>query len=187
MARADHVDGQVEGEHLVDLLQHLVAERREDVGVVLQRLLVQLLLVHLVVEAEAGGVVLAEGVVGHEDALARHVGEHAVGPVEHRGLDEDELAAPETDLVACFHDAEVPRRVVVAGDARLAPGRDDEGRLRTELHDGGQAARVIRLGMVGDDVVDLRRIHDLADVLENSSVNRPQTVSTRAIFSSTMR
>ena len=70
VAGADHVHGQVEGQELVDLLQHQVAERGQDVGVVLQRLLLQLHLVDLVVEAQAGGIVLAKGVVGHEDALA---------------------------------------------------------------------------------------------------------------------
>ena len=85
--------------------------------------------------------------------------------MEHRRLDEDELAAAETDRVSGLHDVKVPRLVVVAADARLAPRRNDERGIRAELHHRGEAARVVRLGVLGDDVVDRRRIHDLADIL----------------------
>ena len=173
VARRDHVDGELEREDLVDLLDHAIAERREDVGVVLERLLVELFLVHLVVETERRGVVLAEGVVRHEDVVPGEVGEHAVRPVEHRRFDEDELVRADVDPVARAHLSEFPVLVVMPRDARRSPFGYDQLGVRRVPHDEGQPSRVVGLRVVGDDDVDLRRIDELADVVHELVRERP--------------
>jgi len=166
VARGDHVHGQAQAHHLVDLLRDERAEGREDVGVVLQGLLVELLLVDLVVEPERRRVVLAEGVVGHEQVFPRQVGEHAVGPVEHGGLDEHELALADGDAVARLDGPEFPGMVMDSLDALRPPLGDDEFGVGRVLHDEREPSRVVGLGMVGDDDVDLGRVDDGPDVLE---------------------
>ena len=95
-------------------------------------------------------------------------------------------SAAEADPVAGPDRLEVPGLVIVArgcsfpalGDDKLAFGHPEHGRQR---------AGMVRLGVVGDDEVDLGRVNDLADVLHELVGNGPQTVSTSAIFSSTIR
>ena len=94
----DHLDRQVL-ERLEGRLC-LTAVEREDVGVVLLGLVVEHGEVVLVVEAAAGGEVLAEGVIREEDLLLGAVGDHAVGPVEHRGRHELQRAFAERERVA---------------------------------------------------------------------------------------
>jgi len=166
VAGRDHVHGHAEADDLVDFLRDERAEGREDVGVVLQGFLIEFLLVHLVVEAEGRGVVLAEGVVGHEQVFARQVGEHAVGPVKHRRLDEDQFVLPDGNAVARLDGPELPGPVVVPLDALHAPLGHDELGVGRILQDERKSPRVVGLGMVGDDDVDLRRVDDGLDVLE---------------------
>ena len=117
VARRDHLDRQVL-ERLEGRLC-LTAVEREDVGVVLLGLVVEHGEVVLVVEAAAGGEVLAEGVVREEDLLLGAVGDHAVGPVEHRGRHELQRALAEGERVAGL-DALVGQ-VAVAGLSPLRP------------------------------------------------------------------
>ncbi len=127
--------------------------------------MVELFPVHLVVEMERRGVVLAERVVRHEDVVSGEVGEHAVRPMEHRRLDEDELVRADVDPVTGAHLSHLPILVVVPGDARRPLLGYDQLGVRRVLHDDGQRPRVVGLGVVGDDDVDLRRIDELADVV----------------------
>ena len=173
MARRDHVDGELEREELVDLLDHAVAVWREDVGVVPERLLVELLLIDLVVEVERRRVVLAEGVVRYEDIVPRQIREHAVRPVEHRRLDEDEIVVPDIDPVSRRHLPEFPVLVVMPRDARRSLPRHDDLRVRRMTHDRGERPRVVGLGVVRDDDVDLRRVDELADVVHELIRERP--------------
>jgi len=163
----DHVDREVEAEDLLDLLGDEGAERGQDVGVVFEGFLVELSLVDLVVEHELGGVVLAKGVVAEEDAVRGVVREHAVRPVEHWGLDEDELALAYVEGVAGLDFDEVPVLVVVAFQGLDAIFRAVDWRVRDFLHQLRQRAAVVDLRVVGDDVIDgvqINFIFQLGDV-----------------------
>ena len=170
VARRDHLDRQVL-ERLEGRLC-LTAVEREDVGVVLLGLVVEHGEVVLVVEAAAGGEVLAEGVVREEDLLLGAVGDHAVGPVEHRGRHELQRALAEGERVAGL-DALVGQ-VAVAGLESLEALRDarDDLGVRAVRHHEGQGAGVVGLDVVGDDVVDLGRVDDGSDALEELFLER---------------
>ena len=72
------------------------AEGQEDIGVVFLHLVeVGGRVRGLVVEALARGVVGPEAVAGEEDLLLFQQGHHGVRPVEHGGLEEEEVAAAE--------------------------------------------------------------------------------------------
>jgi len=58
-----------------------------------------------VVEPLAARNMLAERIVGEEDLVLGKVGEHGVGPVEHRCFDKDERLSAEFDLVEAFEPA----------------------------------------------------------------------------------
>ena len=91
--------------HGNDLLDFPADQRRkgqEYVGVVCGCFFHEHVLVYLIVKLVGTGEVLPEGVVGHEDFVFHHVGEHAVGPVKHRGFDEFEGAFAKFEFVACF-------------------------------------------------------------------------------------
>ena len=150
----------------------LAAVEREDVGVVLLGLVVEHGKVVLVVEAAAGGEVLAEGVVGEEDLLLGAVGDHAVGPVEHRGRHELQGALADGEGIARL-DAFVRQVAVARLEAleSLRDARDDFG-VRAVGHHEGQGAGVVGLDVVGDDVVDLRRVNDRGDALEELFLER---------------
>ena len=81
-------------------------------------------------------------------------------------LDEDQLAFPDGDPVARLDGPEVPRLVVVARRCSPCPAWRRRARRWGMLHDEGKPARVIGLGVVGNDDVDLRRVDDGPDVLE---------------------
>ncbi|MNY10689.1 hypothetical protein D3C86_1436780 [compost metagenome] len=165
-----HAHRQVEAEHFLDLGGHQRAEGGEDVGVVTLALLHQLGLIHLVVEQVLVAVVLAEGVVGEEHRIFSHVGHHAVGPVQHGGLDKHQLlAVAYVQAVAGLDRLEVPLRVMMV----TCDGVDGvvgavDGGARDAGHQLGQGAGVILLGVVDHHIIDgseidLRRqvLHEL--------------------------
>ena len=151
-----HAHRQVEAQHFLDLGGHQRAEGGKDVGVVALALLHQLGLVHLVVEQVLVAVVLAEGVVGEEHRIFGHVGHHAVGPVQHGGLDEYQLlAVADVQAVTCLDRVEVPLRVVMmAGDGIDGVVGAVDGGAGNAGHQLGQGAGVILLGVVDHHVVD---------------------------------
>ena len=114
---------------------------------------------------------LAERVVREEDGVLGEVGEHRVGPVEHRRLKEGERLSPEVEGIAGLNDLDVPaRRVVVAGKAGASPFGAvdrDSGHL---LHERGQGAGMVHLDVVHDDVVDRARVADGPDTAEDLSL-----------------
>lgn len=67
VGRGDHIEGKA-GERLQGRF-HILTVGHDDVGVVLLGLDEHLGQAHLVVEALRGGVMLAEGVVGEQDAI----------------------------------------------------------------------------------------------------------------------
>ena len=164
VARRDHVDVEpaerVEGAHDVARVGH------HDVGVVLLGLREHLGQSHLVVEALRGGEMLAERVVGEQDAVLGAVGDHVVGPVHHDRLGELQRATADAQAVAGF-DRHVAQVAVMGGQAlhavRGAAVDLGVGRQRV---DGRQRAGMVLLHMVGDDVLDLGRVDDLANALD---------------------
>ncbi len=150
----DHVDREPQLAETREGLLHDGGEGEDDVGVVLRRLLLEDVGRQLVGETLNGREVHPEGVLGEQDPLAREVGDHAVGPVEHFGLAEGERVVAEVELfeVADDGDGDVPVEVgLESGDTGLR-GEDLLGSR------GGdrlwETAGVVHLGVVGDDVVD---------------------------------
>ena len=170
VARRNHLD--VEAPKRLEGGLCLAAVKHEDVGVVLLGLVVEHGEVVLVVEAAAGGEVLAEGVIREEDLLLGAVGDHAVGPVEHRGRHELQRALADGEGVACL-DAFVGQVAVARLEAleALRDARDDLG-VRAVGHHEGQRAGVVGLDVIGDDVVNLSRVDDGSDALEELFLER---------------
>ncbi len=106
--------------------------------------------------------VLPERVVRHEDALLGAVREHRVGPVHHRHRQERHRPPAEVDDVALFHGLD-DEAVVVLGDVADAGDGRHHARLRDGRHDVGQAAVVIGLAVIDDDVRDLGKVDDRGD------------------------
>jgi len=164
VARRNHVHRQTQRQHFLNLALHAGTERRQDVRIVLECLFVQLVLVDLIVEAKSGGIMLAEGVVWHQDGVASQIGEHAVRPVEEARFDKDQLPGPEVDAVASVHDLVLPWLVIVPRETVNAHLGDNQLGIGCLVQDGAQTAGVIGFGMVGDHIVDASRVDDLAHV-----------------------
>ena len=130
MAGAYHVDGQLHTKYFLNLpVDHGTVEV-QDVGVVLFCLIEDVGREFAVVEERLAGKVLAEAIVGEEDALAVHIGEHGVGPVQHRCFDEGERNVAQWELVAGFHVDEVPVLMVVSSEDGFAFLRAVDGCAR---------------------------------------------------------
>ena len=94
--------------------------------------------------------------------------------MEHRRLDEDAARrGPRRMRSPVPTGLELPVLMIMAGDALGAALGDDHGGVRAEPHQGRQAAGMVRLGVVGDHEVDLRRIDDRADVRDEFLLERP--------------
>jgi len=159
----------------------------EDIGVLFDGLLAQLLPVNLVVEAEGGGVVLTEGTVGHQEALAGDVGRHAVRPVQHGDLDRDQLTASEADLVAGLDGLEAPGLVEMRLDALEAPLGDHQGGPGCAAHHRWQASGMIHLGVVDATKSIFAGSTTSSAAAMSCPWSVPHTVSTRAALPSTTR
>ncbi|CCJ76068.1 hypothetical protein BN135_1132 [Cronobacter muytjensii 530] len=164
----NHLHRQVKAEDLGDFRRHQAAERRQDIGVVAQALLEQLGLVHFIVKEMLVAVMLAEGVVAEQYRVAGQVSHHAVRPVQHRGLDEDQLfAVADIQRIAGFHHVKVPLRVMVMPVYGIDTVRGAVNRrIRDAVHQLGERARVILFGVVDNDVVDIRKIDFAAQVID---------------------
>ena len=163
MAGRNHLHRQVQRQHLVNLLQYPVGIGRQDIREILERFLIQLLLVDQIVEEERRGVVLAERIVRHQDRLASHVGEHAVRPMEHRRLDKHQFVPAQADAVPGLHRHEIPFFVVMPRHAGGAVLGDDHLGIRAQFHQCGKTTGMVRLGVVHHHVVNLGRIHQFPD------------------------
>ncbi len=140
------------------------AKGHEDIGVVFLHLVeVGGRVRGFVVEAGAGGEVGPEAVAGEEDLLLFEQGHHGVRPVEHGGFEEEEVAAAEFDFPAGLDHLKGPFFLVVAAEAGLAHGGAEELFRLDCGHGLGQAAGMVHLDVVGDDVVDLLRGDDLGN------------------------
>ena len=165
VARGHHL--QLEPRELVERPADGRAERHQDVRVVGLRLEHQLVERHLVVKAARAGEMLTEGVHREEQLRLWHVGGHRLGPVDHAGVEELQRAPPQRQRLAVGDDLEAPGAGVEVHRQRLAAlGVAHQLGLRTGLHDRGQTARVIGLGVVADDVGELSGIDPLGHMGE---------------------
>jgi len=148
-------------------LQQLADQGRvevEDVGIVFGRLVHHVAERGLVVEPFAGGIMLAEGVAGDEDAVFLEVGEHRIGPVQHLRFEELDGAPAEGELVAALDDRKRPVLAVKMVDDGLVAGRRADQLFRLDdFHHRRQGARMIHLDVVDHQVVDLLGVDDGAD------------------------
>ena len=101
---------------------------------------------------------LAESVIAEEDVFTGHIGEHRIGPVQHRCFDEDELAASEVQRIAGLDIDEVPVLVIQAAQDGFPFLRAVNRRVRDFTHQGRQGAAVIVFIMVHDDIVDVLEV-----------------------------
>ena len=165
MSRGDHFH--VEPVQCLECRLCLCPVREENVGVVFFRLLAEDSEVILVVEALARCQMLPERVVREENLLLRAVGDHAVGPVQHRGRDELQGALAERDTVACLDGLIGELSIVGAQPLQSVRRTRDDLCARREGGDEGDAVGVIWLHVIGDDAVDLRRIDHGGDAREH--------------------
>ena len=116
---------------------------------------------------------LTERVVREEDLVVRGVRDHVIGPVHHHRGSEGERALADAEALARLHREVTVVVAVMGAQALLAVrrARDDRG-VRRRLHDGGDGARVVLLHVVGDDVLDLARVDDVGDALEQIARKR---------------
>ena len=171
MARRDHPDIDPESPDLVEFLQDLRRERDDQVRKELLRVGKRCILSELIVEPGGACEMLPEGVVREENGILGEVGEHRVGPVEHRRLKEGERLSPEIEGVAGLHDLDLPAAdIVVAGKAGLRPFRAVDRDFGHLLHERGQGAGVVHLDVVHDDVVDRAGVADGPDAAEDLSL-----------------
>ena len=162
----DHVD--VQALHDGQGLQHLGRVGQHDVVVVFLDGAHEVALIVLIGIAVAGGDVLAEGVVADKQLVFGDVGDHAVGPVQHAGLLEDDVALADVQLVAALDHFDGPVLAVeVALHGLVAQGGDEDLFGLHAGHHFGQAAGVVGFHVVADDVVDLFGIHDLGDTAQH--------------------
>ena len=106
---------------------------------------------------------LTKGVVREEDLFLGAVRHHAVRPVEHRGRDKRERALADGERVARLDRFVGQFTVVGAQPFQSVRCARDDLRVRCKLGDERHAVRVIRLDVVGDDVIDTRGIDDCGD------------------------
>ena len=167
VVRGEHADGQL---HLLDLGEQFLDQRRvkiEDVGIVLGGLVHEHTLFDLVVEPLAGGQVFAEGVAGEQDLVLLEVGEHGVRPVEHARFQETQGPLAQADLLPAADHVVGPVGLVEMLQQGLVPHLRADDLLRADgLDDLGQTAGVVHLHVVDHQVVDLLRVDDIADAVQ---------------------
>ena len=170
VARRNHLD--VEVLEVLEGFLGLTAVEHEDVGIVFLGFVVEHAEVVLVVEAVARSEVLTKGVVREQDFFLRAVRDHAVRPVEHRRRHELQRAFANRQRVAGL-DAFVRQLAVARLEAfeAVRDARDDFG-IRAVGHHERQGAGVVRLDVVRDDVVNLRRVDDGRDAFEEFFLER---------------
>ncbi|MBA7616861.1 hypothetical protein ES703_24163 [subsurface metagenome] len=169
----DHANRKVQCQHLFNLFRYHAAEGSEDVSIVFHRFLVELLLVDLIIKSEGIGIVLAEGVIGHEDIIPGQVGEHAVRPVEHGCLHKDELSLTDTDLISGLDCMEVPGLVVMSLYALQPPLGDNHRSFGGMAHHGRKSSGVVCLGMIGNHDVNPGRVDNFTNVLNKLLLKGP--------------
>ena len=170
VVRGDELD--VEGLDDGQGLEHLGRIGNHDVEVVFLAALQEVGGIVLVGEVLGGGDVLAEGVLGEEDLLFGAVGHHGVRPVEHAGFLEDQSALADGDGIAALDGLHGPvlhlLGVVAFHGLERHGGAEDLLGLAAGDH-FGQAAFVVELHVVDDEIVDLLGLNHAAEAAEQGA------------------
>ena len=150
----------------LDLFQRVghVRIRSDDVVEIILVRVVEIAL-DQVVEHPLVAVMAAERIAGEQRGPLGNIGVHGIRPVQHRHPEEAERQPAKVQLVALADHHARKRTVDDLGqklDGRL--GADHRG-VRRDLQQRGDRADVVGLGMVDDQIVDLRRVADRADAL----------------------
>ena len=163
VVRGDDLKGEAQLGDLGEKLGDQGAEGHQDVGIVLFQLpgVGQREGGQPVVKMFAGGQVGPEGVTGEQDLLFLEVGHHGVRPVEHGGLQEGQVVSPRGQLAAGLDLDKGPILFVVAEQPGLAHGRAENLFRLDPIDDLGQSPGMIHFHVVGDDIINLGRVHDL--------------------------
>ena len=164
VAGSDHVD--LAPFERLERLLNMARVRHDDVGVVFLRLRQHLGQAHLVVEVLRRREMLAERVVGEQDAVVFGIRGHIVGPVHHHGLSEGKRSLADAQGIARL-DRHVAAVAVMGGQTvHTVRTAGVNFRTRSEVGNGRNRAGVILLYVVDDDVLDTGRIDHLADTLD---------------------
>ena len=155
MAGADHGYRHIHFQDFINLTGNHRTVQVQDVSIIFHSFLVQFGLVHAVVVHLFAGIVLAESVIAEEDIFAGHIGKHRIGPVQHRGFDEDELAASEIQRIAGFYIDEVPVLVIQTAQDGFPLFRAVNRCVRDFTHQGRQGTAVIVFIVIHDDIIDV--------------------------------
>ena len=107
---------------------------------------------------------LAEGIVGEQDAVELVIGNHGIGPVHHGRLHEGERALADVEGVAGLQAHEVKTVPVMGAKPLDALGR--AGGFRGDFSQRRKAAGMIHLHMVRHDVVNGGGIDDIGDAVD---------------------
>ena len=166
MVGGDDVELQTEVGHALQGLENLGRVGQHDVVVVALHGFIKRGAVALVGEAVGGREVVAEGVVAEEHLVFFQVGHHAVGPVQHAGFKEGDVALADVQAISVLDDLDGPSLGIIdVGHGLVAHGRAEDLFGLAQLHDAGKRAGMILFKMVAHDVVDAFRIDDFGNVL----------------------
>ena len=108
----------------------------------------------------------AEEVAGEQNLLLRHPSEHGIRPMQQRRNNEFQLLATDVQFISVFgYNA---GEVVVCDRAQvfLSSGRADNRDIRVLFQKLCHRTRVIRLGVVHDQIVNFRDVYNTLDVVQ---------------------
>ena len=165
----DYIELQTEISHSLQGFEHLGRVGQYDVVVVALHGFIKRSAVTLVGKAVGTCNVLTEGIVAEKHLVFFEIGHHAVGPVQHTGFEEGDVALADVQAVAVLDDFDGPSfGIINIGHGLVAHGRAEDLFGLAQLNDAGKGTGMILLKMVAHDVVDAFRIDDFGDVLHQS-------------------
>ena len=150
----------------------LHAIRHQDIGVVFLCLMHNLGKVHLVSKTLSSCQMLAKAVIGEQNLLLRAVSHHAVRPVQHRGSHKGQGALADGQGIPSL-DSHIILLPIAAGQP-LQPIRvaGDNLGVRALLGHKRNTAGMVRLHMIGHDIINLGRVHNIADAPQHLQAER---------------
>ena len=109
-------------------------------------------------------VVRAQKVAGEERLRLGPIGEHRVRPVKHGSDDKFQRADPRFQLVSCIHHTAIERRIAKILQEFMPGGTAEDLDIRIDRKQLLDAATMVRLGVVGNKVIDIANISYTVDV-----------------------
>ena len=100
---------------------------------------------------------LAKGVVGEQDVVARQIGRHTVRPMQHLHFDENQcFSVSDVNRITGLDDIEVPFRMMILSRQRFDRACGAVyGYIRYFLHQCGQRAAMVDLSVIDHEKIDL--------------------------------